>query len=109
MASHVLASALFSANRATIIEHIAQLRLPASDQWPEYARDGALISYGPLITSFYRRAGRLLAKIFRGEKPADLPVEQPDKFELIINLKTARALNLTVPQSFLVRADEVIE
>ena len=105
----VLASALFNANRVAIIQHIAQLKLPAIYQWPEYAQDGALISYGPLITSFYRQAARLLAKIFRGAKPADLPVEQPDKFALTINLQTAKALGLTVPRSILALADEVIE
>ena len=105
----VMASALFNANRARLIARIAEARLPAIYQWPEYGREGALISYGPSIEGFYRQAAGLIAKIFRGAKPADLPVEQPSRIALVINLATAKALGITVPQSLLARADEVIE
>jgi putative ABC transport system substrate-binding protein len=105
----VMASALFNADRAAIISHVAKLRLPAMYQWPEYAQEGALLCYGPRLTPFYRQAARLLAKIFNGVKPADLPVEQPTEFELAINLKSAKALGLTLPPLLLARADEIIE
>ncbi|HEV2334394.1 MAG TPA: ABC transporter substrate-binding protein [Stellaceae bacterium] len=108
-ALEVLASALFNANRALIIDRIALARLPAVYQWPEYCAAGALVAYGSRITSLYRQAAGLLVKVMTGTKPADIPVEQPTKFELVINLKTARALGLAVPQALLARADEVIE
>jgi putative ABC transport system substrate-binding protein len=105
----IMASALFNANRRKVIALIAEAKLPAVYQWPEYGQEGALISYGPSIDGFYRQAARLIAKIFRGAKPADLPVEQPSRIALVINMKTAKALGLTVPPSLLARADEVIE
>jgi putative ABC transport system substrate-binding protein len=86
------------------------LRLPAIYQFPEEAEEGGFIGYGPRVVQLYRElVASMLVKLLRGAKPADLPIEQPTKFELVINLKTAKALGLTIPESFLVRADEVIE
>jgi ABC-type uncharacterized transport system substrate-binding protein len=105
----VLASALFNAQRTELIAHANQARLPAMYQWPDYAAIGGLICYGPRFTSFFRQAGRLLVKVLNGAKPGDIPVEQPTDVQLVINLKTAKALGLTVPPSLLARADEVIQ
>ena len=91
------------------MDRVLVLRLPAIYQWPEMAEEGGLIAYGPRwpeILELYARQG---VKLLRGAKPDDLPVEQPTKFELVINLKTAKALGLTVPLALLTRADEVIE
>jgi ABC-type uncharacterized transport system substrate-binding protein len=95
--------------RRTLVEAVATLKLPAVYLGSDFVGAGALISFGPDKTDAYRRAADLVAKILRGAKPGDLPVEQPIKFELIVNLKTARALGLTISPLLLARADEVIE
>jgi putative ABC transport system substrate-binding protein len=106
---NVLASSLFNLNQQMIIQHTAALRLPAIYQWPEIAEAGGLAAYGPNFSQLYRQVARQLAKLLRGARPADIPVEQPDKFEFVFNLKTAKALGLTVSPTLLARADEVIE
>lgn len=92
-----------------IVKFAATHRLPAMYGRPTFVGAGGLISYGPNYEELYRRAGTFVDKILKGAKPGDLPVEQPTKFELVINLKTAKALGLTIPQSILFRADKVIE
>jgi putative ABC transport system substrate-binding protein len=108
-ALNVLASPLLNARRFDIFERTTLLRLPAMYQWPENAEEGGRLGYGPRLTQIYRLMAQQLAKIFRGAKPSDVPVEQPDKFELVINLKAARSLALEIPPTLLARADEVIE
>jgi putative ABC transport system substrate-binding protein len=108
-ALNVLTAPLFSFNRPIVFERAAAPGLPAIYEWPEMAEEGGLIAYGPRLTLIYRQSARLLVKVLRGAKPEDLPVEQPTNFELVINLTTAKALGLTIPESFLVRADKVIE
>jgi putative tryptophan/tyrosine transport system substrate-binding protein len=108
-ALNVLATPLFSAQRQMIIEHTAARRLPAIYQWPEMAEEGGLFAYVPRLPELFRRLAQLIAKVLQGTSPADLPVEQPTKFELVINLKTAKALGLEIPPMVLARADEVIE
>jgi putative ABC transport system substrate-binding protein len=96
------------AHAATIAALAVQHRLPTIGT-PQFAEAGFLLGYGPSVEDIYRRVAALADKILKGVKPADLPVEQPTKFELVINLKTAKALGLTIPQSILLRADQVIE
>jgi putative ABC transport system substrate-binding protein len=100
---------VFSSERQRIAERAAQQRLPAMFFSREFPEAGGLMSYGPSFSELYRRAATYVHKILSGAKPADLPVEQPTRFELVINLKTARALGLTIPPSLLLRADLVIE
>ena len=108
-ALNVLASPMLHGNSQVIIERVAALRMPAIYQWPELADEGGFAAYGPRLSQLPDMAARTFVKVLRGVKPADLPVEQPTKFELVINLKTAKALGLTIPHNLLVIADEVIE
>jgi putative tryptophan/tyrosine transport system substrate-binding protein len=109
-AINILSSAYFWGNRQIIMQRVAALRLPAMYHLPEFAQEGGLLAYGPRAVQIFREiVGPQLVKLLRGAKPSDLPVEQPTKFELVVNLKTANALALTVPESVLARADEVIE
>jgi putative tryptophan/tyrosine transport system substrate-binding protein len=101
-------SVLFS-YRGQIAEMALRNRLPAASLQREYAEAGILLTYGADIRDLYSRSAVFIDKIFKGAKPADLPVEQPTKFELVINLKTAKALGIIVPPTLLARADEVIE
>jgi putative ABC transport system substrate-binding protein len=97
------------AHRKVIVETANEMRIPAVYRFREFVDDGGLISYGVNIADPYRRAAEYVDKILRGAKPADLPVEPPIKFELVINLNAAKALAIEVPPSLLARADEVIE
>ncbi|PYN40881.1 MAG: ABC transporter substrate-binding protein [Candidatus Rokuibacteriota bacterium] len=101
-------SVLFS-HLSRIVESAARSRLPAMYAFRQFADAGGLMSYGPNTPDSFRRAAVYVHKILKGAKPADLPIEQPTKFELVINMKTAKALGLTIPQSLLVRADEIIQ
>jgi len=108
-AVNVLASPILDDARAVIIDRLNRLRLPAIYQWPELAELGGFAGYGPRLSGVILAAMQIVDKILRGAHPTALPVQQPTTFELVINLKTAKALGLTVPQSLLARADEVIE
>jgi putative tryptophan/tyrosine transport system substrate-binding protein len=108
-AVNVLASPLLYGSRDIIIPRMRLERLPAIYQWPEAAAEGGFLAYGPRLLLAYRHAVGLIDKILRGARPADLPIEQPDKFDLVLNLKVAEELGLTFPASLLLRADEVIE
>jgi putative ABC transport system substrate-binding protein len=92
-----------------ILEFAAKQRLPATYGFRDFVDAGGLMFYGPSWLDLFRRAATYIDKILKGARPGDLPIEQPTKFELIINLKTAKSLGITVPQSMLVAADEVIE
>jgi putative tryptophan/tyrosine transport system substrate-binding protein len=109
-ALNVLASPILYNNRQIIIERVAALRLPTMYQFPEIAEQGGFAAYGSRLLQLYGQVlARQLAQLFRGTKVADIPVEQPTKFELVINLKTANALGITVPATLVARADKVIE
>jgi putative ABC transport system substrate-binding protein len=108
-ALNVLSSPMFWGIRNAIYSGVARARLPAIYEWGSMAAEGGLIGYGPAPLLLYRQLARQLVKVLSGTKPADIPVEQPTKFELAVNLKTAKALGLTIPPSIMLRADEVIE
>jgi ABC-type uncharacterized transport system substrate-binding protein len=108
-ALYVVGESLTSANQVRISSFALAARLPTMHPNRERLETGGLISYGPNIPSLYRRAGDFVDKILRGTKPADIPVEQPTKFDLVVNLTTARAIGLKIPEAFLLRADELIE
>ena len=97
------------AQRTRIVTLAVKSQLPAVGETREFAAAGGLMAYGPRVTENFRRAALYVDKILKGAEPGDLPVEQPTTFELVINLKTAKALGLTIPQSLLLRADEVIQ
>jgi len=105
----VLGSSLFIIERRRLVDLVTKNRLPAVYPWREFVDVGGLMAYGANSADLYRRAATYVDSILKGTKPADLPVEQPTKFELVINMKTAKALGLTIPQSVLLRADQVIE
>ena len=108
-AINFLASPLFAVNADAFLGHLAVHRLPSMYQWPENAEQGALVAYGPRLTQVFRQRARMLVKVLRGTNPADLPVEQPTTFELVINLRTAKAIGHEVPAGLVLRADKVIE
>jgi ABC-type uncharacterized transport system substrate-binding protein len=108
-AINVFSSPFLASIYREIIDRAAEYRLPAIYQWREHAEAGGLISYGPSLPAMWEQDGVMVAKILKGTKPSDLPVEQPTKFELAINLKTAKVLGLTISRDFLLVADEVIE
>src|SRR5262249_2292118 len=105
----VLGSNMLLGERRRLVDLAAKSRLPAVYPFREFVDVGGFMAYGPELADLFRRAATYIDKILKGAKPADLPVEQPTKFELIINLKTANALGLTIPKSLLFRADEVIQ
>ena len=108
-ALYVCGDPLILGNRIRINSLALGARLPTMHSVREHAEAGGLMSYGPNFLDLFRRTADLVNKILRGVKPADIPVEQPTKFDLVVNLKTAKAISLTIPEIFLVRADEVIE
>jgi len=108
-AINFLATPLFSVNAASFIAQVKETGVASMYQWPENAEDGAFAAYGPRYAEMYRLRARLDMQVLHGAKPADIPVQQPAKFELVLNLKTAKAIGIDVPNSLLLRADKVIE
>jgi putative ABC transport system substrate-binding protein len=104
----VMADPFIGEHRTEVFAFVASARVPTGYDFPNMAREGGLVAYGPRLSEHYVLAARYVDKILKGTKPADLPVEQPSRFELVVNLKTAKALGLAIPQSIVVRADEVI-
>ena len=106
---NVLSSAVLFALRARIVRLATELGLPAIYQWPETAEEGGLIAYGPSLRGAFRRVVALVDKVLRGARPSEIPVEQPTRFSLVVNLKAAGALRLAIPASLLLRADDVVQ
>ena len=105
----VFASPFLASLYQEIIAQAAEFRFPAIYQWKEHVEAGGLVSYGPSLAAMFRQAASIVVKVFKGAKPSDLPVEQPNRFELVINLKTAKTLGLDLSPTVVARADEVIE
>ena len=108
-AINFLATPLFTISAQPLLARVVELRMPAMHQWPEMAEEGGLIGYGPRFTGVFRQRARLVARVLRGAKPADIPVEQPTTFELVINLETAKRIGHQIPAELVLRADKVIE
>ena len=108
-AINFLATPLFTIGAQALRARVRALRLPAIHQWPETAEEGGFIGYGPRFTSVFRQRARLVARVLRGAKPADIPVEQPTTFELVVNLQTAKQIGHEIPPTLVLRADKVIE
>ena len=108
-AVNVFSSPFLASLYREIIDRAAEYRLPAIYQWKEHAEAGGLMAYGPSLPAMWEQDGAMVARVLKGAKPSDLPVEQPSKFELVVNLKTAKALGLTISRDFLLIADDVIE
>ena len=108
-AMYVIGDPVLGFERQRIVDFASKNRLPGIYFWREFARDGGLMSFGTSLTATYRRAATYVDKILKGAQPGDLPIEQPTKFELVINARTAKALGITIPQPVLLRADEVIQ
>jgi putative ABC transport system substrate-binding protein len=104
-----LPSGIFYANRVRIVDLVARTRLPAMSENSEFVTAGGLMAYGPNLPHMHRRAATYVAKILKGTRPADLPVEQPMRFEFVINMKTAKSLGLTFPQTILIQVTEMIQ
>jgi putative ABC transport system substrate-binding protein len=108
-ALNFLATPLFTVVPSNLAANVREARLPAIHQWPEMADAGALAGYGPPFVEVFRQRARMVVKVLRGAKPADIPVEQPTRFELVINLQAAKAIGHDVPAGLVLRADRVIE
>jgi len=108
-AVQVTGDPFFNSQRQRIVTLAAQLRVPAVYEWPEFVEAGGLMSYGTTLREAYRAVGIYVGRVLKGDKPADLPIVQPTKFDLVLNLKTAKVMGITVPPSVLIRADRVIE
>lgn len=109
IAINVLASNFTFSNRRVLFERCTELRLPAIYEWPEMAEEGGLLAYGARLSGIFRQLARMVVKVFRGIKPTEIPVEQPTQFDLVINLTTAKAIDLDVPVGLVFRADKLIE
>lgn len=105
----LVTDSLTNINRKRVLDFAAEQRMPAIYERSQYVRDGGLISYGPIVDDTFRRVAVYVDRIVKGAKPAEMPVEQPTRFEMVVNVQTAKALGLTIPQALLLRADEVIQ